>query len=338
MPDSSTSSSPYDVLGVTATATVDELRRAYRKKLRETHPDTGGSAAGFDRVQRAWEQVGTPEERAAHDRGSNPREARGTRTTSSSGETTGGTSPSRPGSAAGGPSGSSFVPRQPAAPRAPSQEPARAYGHPGGWRRERFLTLMREWAGRGANLSDPYDAALVRSAPREIRHLLEDANAEEQTARTLATLGINFTIWHDVATDAGSGGPEDKLDHVLLGPTGLFAILSEDWGGPVEVKKGEIVGETLAPGERPFRALYGRAKSITRATRVKFSALVIVVPDSAIGAAFTLVGRTRGIPNILIQRSQLVTLTRDGLPGTPQVDASDLFESRDRLQRTIRFV
>jgi len=338
MPDSSTSSSPYDVLGVTATASADELRRAYRRKLRETHPDTGGDAAHFDRVQRAWEQVGTPEERAAYDRGSNPREARGTRTTSAAGETSGGGFTARGAQATSGPSGSSFVPRPPAAARAPSQEPARSYGHPGGWRRERFLGLMREWAGRGAALTDPYDAALVRSAPREIRHLLEDANAEEGTARALATLGINYNVWHDVATDAGSGSAEDKLDHILLGPTGLFAILSEDWGGPISLKKGEITGETLAAGERPFRALYARAKSITRATRVKFSALVIVVPDSATDSAFTLVGRSHGIPNILIQQSQLITLTRDGLPGTPHVDVSDLFESRERLQRTIRFV
>ncbi|MFW8745281.1 DnaJ domain-containing protein, partial [Mesorhizobium japonicum] len=59
MPDSPLAASPYEVLRVPATATDDELRRAYRRRLRETHPDTGGSAREFDRVQRAWELIGT---------------------------------------------------------------------------------------------------------------------------------------------------------------------------------------------------------------------------------------------------------------------------------------
>src|SRR5690606_28606316 len=53
--------SAYEVLGVGATVDDDELRRAYRMRLRQTHPDTGGDAALFIRVQRAWEHVGTPE-------------------------------------------------------------------------------------------------------------------------------------------------------------------------------------------------------------------------------------------------------------------------------------
>ncbi|MFX7949515.1 hypothetical protein ABTK52_19290, partial [Acinetobacter baumannii] len=63
---------------------------------------------------------------------------------------------------------------------------ARAFGQPGGWRRERYLTLIREWVGRGAEIADPYAADLVRAAPRDIRHLLADALAEEATARIVA--------------------------------------------------------------------------------------------------------------------------------------------------------
>ncbi|HWT33563.1 MAG TPA: DnaJ domain-containing protein, partial [Microbacterium sp.] len=67
--DSPLSASAYEVLRVESTATEDELRRAYRLRLRQTHPDTGGDAAQFVQVQRAWELVGTAEARAAYDRG-----------------------------------------------------------------------------------------------------------------------------------------------------------------------------------------------------------------------------------------------------------------------------
>jgi hypothetical protein len=43
-------------LGVMATCSVDELRSAYRKRARETHPDVGGTADAFLRVRIAYEQ------------------------------------------------------------------------------------------------------------------------------------------------------------------------------------------------------------------------------------------------------------------------------------------
>lgn len=304
MPDSPIAASPYEILGVTAAATTDELRRAYRRRLRETHPDTGGRATEFTAVQLAWEQIGTATARAAYD---------------------GGRSASAP---------HHTFEQQPQRARRDSRPTARSYGHPGGWRRERYLSLVREWAGRGVTIDNPYDPALVRSAPRDIRHILADALAEEATARALSELGIAYTVWHDVATP---GGPEEKLDHVILGPTGLFAVLSEDWGGEVRVRKGELIGAALG-GEHPFHSLSVRTRALSRAARVRFDAIVIAVPDDATDAGLTLAGRMRGVPTALVQSSRLPELLRDGLPGTPAVGGSELFEIRTRLQSVIRFV
>lgn len=305
MPDSPLAATPYEVLGVAASATEEQLRRAYRRRLRETHPDTGGAAAEFTAVQLAWERIGTAAARAQYDAGR------------------------------GGAASPETFEARPSAPRRDTRPSARSYGHPGGWRRERFLALIHEWAGRGAELQNPYDPVVVRSAPRDIRHILADALAEEATARELSHLGIAFTLWHDVAT---AGGPDEKLDHIVVGPTGLFALLSEDWGGPVRVRKGELIGDVLAPGERPFAALASRARFVARAARVRFDAVVIVVPDDETDAGLTLAGRIRGVPTALVARSRLPEILREGLPGTPAVGGSELFEIRSRLQAVIRFV
>jgi hypothetical protein len=305
VPDSPIAATPYEVLGVGSAASDDELRRAYRKRLRETHPDTGGVATEFTAVQLAWEQVGTQDARARYDAGHTSRGA------------------------------STTFEAQPARPRRDTRPSARSYGHPGGWRRERFLTMMHEWAGRGAELQNPYDPVVLRSAPREIRHVLADALVEEATARELGQLGIAFTLWHDVATSAN---PEDKIDHVVLGPSGLFAVMSEDWGGAVQVKRGELIGQALEPGEHPFASLATRARYISRAARVRFDALVIVVSDEDTDAALTLPGRIRSVPTALVARSRLPELMRDGLPGSPAVGGSELFELRSRLQQAVRFV
>lgn len=311
MPDSPISATPYEVLGVASTVSPDELRRAYRRLLRETHPDTGGDATRFTAVQLAWERVGNPEDRAAYDRGA-PRQ--GTESSSSSW-------------AQSAPSGRSSTRPGDTRPR------ARAFGHPGGWRRERYLTVIREWVGRGDDIENPYDPELVRTAPREIRHILADALAEEQTARLLADLGIGWTVWHDVAT----GAPEEKIDHVVLGPTGLYAMLSEDFGEPVRVKRGELVSASMG-SDRPVHDLAIRARTLTRSMRVRFSALVIILPDDAIDEPLIDLGHVRGVAAVAVRSSLLPGFLRAGLPGLAVVDGPQLFDIRTKLQSGIRFV
>jgi curved DNA-binding protein CbpA len=332
MPDSSTPATPYEILGVSAAVSMDELRRAYRRRLRETHPDTGGEAVAFHAVQVAWETVGTPEDRAAFD--SSQGVSAETVDTEYVGSPGGGPSPYGP-----EPTAAESAPRERPAPRHAEAEPAaRAYGHPGGWNREEYYALMREWVGRGAIFDNPYDSAMVRAAPREIRHLLADANAEEESARTLSRLGIAYTIWHDVDSDAAGPGAEGKIDHIVLGPTGLFAMLSEDWGGVLQVRKGEIVSDVLAVGERPFYSLSRRTRSITRSARVKFTALVVVVPDGSTAESLAVVGREKGVPTVVVQKSRLQEFMEIGLAGAPRLGADEIFSVRERLQQVIRFI
>ncbi len=306
--DSPLSASAYEILGVVANADHDELRRAYRLRLRETHPDTGGDAAVFVLVQRAWELVGTPEARAAYDRGH--------------------------GFAAGMPAAEEFAGWRPARAPADSRPRARSYGQPGGWRRERYLALLREWAGRGVEVPDPYDPALVRTAPRELRRMLADAIAEEATARTVADLGMGFTVWHDVAVGAD---PEDKLDHVVLSPSGLYAVMSEDFGGPVGFRRGEITG-TGVGRLAPVTALLARSRALGRAARVRFGGAIVVLPDDDLAQAITPLGTVRGTPVAVVRRSALGTLLRTGVPGARDVGGNELFDIRTRLQQAVRFV
>jgi len=313
MTDSPADATPYEVLGVPATADDETLRRAYRRAARETHPDLGGDPQRFRRVQLAWERVGTPAARRAYDTGA-----------SRSGSTTSPTS---------APSGQPWSERDAYAPptaRRDSRPRARSHGHPGGRSREVFLAAEREWVGLGDPIEDPYDPALVRSAPRHVRRLLGEALAEEATAALVADLGIGVTVWHDL--DAGTEG---KLDHAVLTPTGLWAVESVDWGGPVTVEHGEVVGETLAPGERPVKELVRAARAVQKQTRVRFTGRLLVVPDGAVDDDVQVVGPDRKPTALVVRRSAL----RQVLSGGWSPDGSvDVFDIRDRLQQTLRFV
>lgn len=48
----------YHILGVSRDASIDEILRAYRNKLKETHPDRGGSREDFERVREAGQILG----------------------------------------------------------------------------------------------------------------------------------------------------------------------------------------------------------------------------------------------------------------------------------------
>jgi hypothetical protein len=55
----SRSSDAYAVLGVSTDADAATLRDAYRRRVKDCHPDQGGDPAEFARVQRAYEEART---------------------------------------------------------------------------------------------------------------------------------------------------------------------------------------------------------------------------------------------------------------------------------------
>jgi len=66
----------YDVLGVSASATHDEVREAYRQLALQTHPDRVAASGEFDpadaellirAVNEAWQVLGDPVSRATYD-------------------------------------------------------------------------------------------------------------------------------------------------------------------------------------------------------------------------------------------------------------------------------
>ncbi|WP_373407829.1 J domain-containing protein [Microbacterium esteraromaticum] len=313
--DGPLAASAYELLGVATTVSDDELRRAYRLRLRQTHPDTGGDAALFIRVQRAWEQIGSSEARAAYDRGRD----------------TGGQWASAPTTRAW----TGTRPR------------TTSYGQAGAWRRRRYREMLRAHLGRELTDAEAHDPAIVRAAPWEVRRLLADALAEEATASAIDGLGIGFTAWHDVdcgvawgdpdAADASvtGGGAILKLDHVVLAPSGLYGLMSEDFGGDVRFRQGEVIGATVG-ASTPIADLLTRMRVISRAARVRFGGAILILPDEDLHDAVASLGRVRSIPVTVVRRSALRTVLRNGAPGARMLGGNEVFDVRTRLTQAVR--
>jgi len=57
----------YEVLGVPRDADAATIRRAYRKKVRGVHPDSGGSVEAFNELKTAYDVLSDPVRRRRYD-------------------------------------------------------------------------------------------------------------------------------------------------------------------------------------------------------------------------------------------------------------------------------
>ena len=58
---------PYEILGVDVKATPEEIRVAYRAKVKSCHPDLGGDPIAFNELQSAYDILSNPDSRAFYD-------------------------------------------------------------------------------------------------------------------------------------------------------------------------------------------------------------------------------------------------------------------------------
>lgn len=62
---------PYEVLGVSKTADIEDIKKQYRKLVKETHPDVNPgnpeAEAKFKQISQAWEILSDPQKRQEHD-------------------------------------------------------------------------------------------------------------------------------------------------------------------------------------------------------------------------------------------------------------------------------
>lgn len=57
----------YKILGIKNTASLEQIKKAYRKKVKKHHPDIGGDPDLFKQIQEAYDILSNPEKRKTYD-------------------------------------------------------------------------------------------------------------------------------------------------------------------------------------------------------------------------------------------------------------------------------
>ena len=55
---------PYLILGIDKTATKEQAQKAYRKLVKQHHPDVGGNSDTFKRINEAYDNFVNPHSQA----------------------------------------------------------------------------------------------------------------------------------------------------------------------------------------------------------------------------------------------------------------------------------
>lgn len=99
-------------------------------------------------------------------------------------------------------------------------------------------------------------AILWRRGLVEVESFFKGARGEERVAGFLDLLPGDWDVFHDYAV----GGYH--VDHVVVGPAGVFAIETKNWNGELRVESGELLYNGRLPDRSPLGQTGRQADSV----------------------------------------------------------------------------
>ena len=102
-------------------------------------------------------------------------------------------------------------------------------------------------------------AVFWRKGLRRIEPFFKGARGEEWTAQVLSALPDEWHVFHDF--EAGHA----HVDHVVVGPTGVYSVETKTWNGSVTVEENEVLVNGRLPSRPPIAQALSEAKDVRSA-------------------------------------------------------------------------
>ncbi len=113
-------------------------------------------------------------------------------------------------------------------------------------------------------------AYLWRRGIHRVESYFKGARGEERVAGLLESLPDAWHVFHDYE----AGGYH--VDHVLVGPTGIYAIETKNWRGRVTIERGEVIVDGVLADRAPLAQALRQANAVKAALKTASPACEVV--------------------------------------------------------------
>lgn len=103
------------------------------------------------------------------------------------------------------------------------------------------------WVGCGLIFVGALLVWNVRDGMRNVNAFFKGARGEERVACLLESLPGDYHVFHDFSCVRG-----ETIDHVAVGPRGVFVIETKCWRGPVTCEAGALLVDGVEPSRPPI--------------------------------------------------------------------------------------
>ncbi len=95
-------------------------------------------------------------------------------------------------------------------------------------------------------------AIVLHISEKRLASYFKGAQGEEQVARALHLLPAGYTVFHGLLLR----GASTDLDHVVVGPSGVFVIETKNWSGSITVSGQTILYDGKTPDRSPLEQVH----------------------------------------------------------------------------------
>lgn len=156
-------------------------------------------------------------------------------------------------------------------------------------------------------------AFVVTHSRTRLEHFMSGARGEEGVAHILAFLPAPCRVFHGISARAIRSSPTvGDLDHVVVGPPGVFVVETKNWKGPVRIRDGEILYEGRVPDRPPLEQVKQGAADLRRHLHGEIGTEIHVQPVLCFASGSIPGGRTGAGGVIICNRHTVLDVIQEG--------------------------